>query len=220
MAGAISELLHEPLNKLRIIAKIKPGQKLNTINQFDIYTDSLYNRLVRMLSRENRFENTRYLQNFYKNVFDLSDNLIKEYKNINDTNKKKYMLQTIINVASELKESVTGLNNLLETYQTSEKTVAEIDGIIKDYFIITYNALLESLQPAELSDALKKPVIFNNKVIITGTEIDDIKMRSDVTVSDNFNDQLQNGELSNNLHDHCELLNDQRKNDILINNNN
>jgi len=155
-------IIHNHLNGLRIISKIRVGQKINTINGLSVYKEGFMSWVNRIWFKDSKIETLRVLTELYtviyKNVDDIikNDNLTKS-----DLNTRNYLL---IKLAEQLRSSVTGIENLSKTYINYQTTTAGLEGIVHDYLIITYQTIIENIIIDE-SPELKKNIVYNNDVI-------------------------------------------------------
>ena len=62
----MNNIIHDHLNKLRLISKLRQGQSLDTNGQLSVYEFSYMNWLWRKWHNSNKEEVVRYLQEFYK----------------------------------------------------------------------------------------------------------------------------------------------------------
>jgi len=166
--------MHEYLNKLRIISKIRPGQRLYTINNdLTVYEESIIQWIYRKWYRDSKDETTRILQDLYKSidqeVEQLTFNLkVGFFENSSDTKKSDIVSkkkQLIITLAEKIKSSIVGIENLSKTYEQYPKTTAILEGIVQDFAIVIYKHLLEYIPVSELGKYLKGNISYNGTII-------------------------------------------------------
>jgi hypothetical protein len=166
----MNDVMHDLLNKLRVISKIKEGQKLDTANGLNVYTEGWVNWLLRKWNRDNKDEGIRYLRELYKALQQSVETVINE-RSIQLANQKKSMATyVLINAASELKASVKGLDNMCKTYANFPTTVAALDGILKDYVIVTYSSLMEAIPEDKLTKDLRESITYGGVVVYNGKD--------------------------------------------------
>lgn len=159
----MNDVMHDLLNKLRVISKIKEGQKLDTANGLNVYTEGWVNWLLRKWNRDNKDEGIRNLRDLYKALQQSVETVINE-------SKKSMATYVLINAASELKASVKGLDNMCKTYANFPTTVAALDGILKDYVIVTYSSLMEAIPEDKLTKDLQESITYGGVVVYNGKD--------------------------------------------------
>jgi hypothetical protein len=98
------------------------------------------------------------------------ETVINESKNSSSESKKSMAIYVLINAASELKASVRGLDNMCKTYNGYPTTVAALDGILKDYVIVTYSSLMEAIPPDKLTKSLRESITYGGVVVYNGID--------------------------------------------------
>jgi hypothetical protein len=166
----MNDTMHVLLNKLRVIGKIKENQKLDTSNGINVYVDGWINWFFRKWNRDNKDEGIRNLRDLYKAFQQSVETVINESKHSNTESKKSMAIYVLINAATELKNSVRGLENLTKTYAAYPTTTAEIDGILKDYVIVTYSSLMDSIPKDKLTKDLRESITFCGVVVYNGID--------------------------------------------------
>ena len=164
----MNDVMHGLLNKLRIISKIKEGQKLDTSNGLSVYDDGWFNWFLRKWNRDNKDEGIRFVLDLYKSLQQSIETIINESKVSHPESKKSMAIYVLINAASELKASIRGLDNLCKTYAKFPTAVAAIDGILKDYVIVTYSSLLEAIPADKLTKDLKESITYGGIIVYNG----------------------------------------------------
>ncbi len=148
--------MHDLLNKLRIIGKIREGQKLDVANGLHVYSDSWFNWIMRKWNRDNKDEGVRCILDLYKALGQSVDVLINDTKTVKNDIRRINNIYVMINIASNIKNSIKGLDNLAKTYNNYPSTTSAIEGIVKDYVIVIYNSLIDNIPlektPKELLD--------------------------------------------------------------------
>lgn len=170
MTGAMTDVTHDLLNRLRVVSKIKEGQKLDISNGVNVYSDGWYSWFMRKWNRDNKDEGIRFLRDLYKAVQQSAETIINESK-YSTSEAKKHMANYVINnIAVELRASIRGLENMHKTYAHYPTTTAAIDGILKDYVIVTYSSLLEAIPKDKIAKELKESITFMGIVVYRGEE--------------------------------------------------
>lgn len=136
--------LHGLLNKLRLIASIKPGQKLDTSKpNVDIYQSGWISWIRRKINGDDKDASIRYLTSLYRQVH-------QELKKIQDKKSKELFQNVIVS-------SCDGLINLKNTYRGFSLTQISLQGIIDDFAdpalkLVTPQIIMihkRKIQPAE-----------------------------------------------------------------------
>lgn len=203
----MNDTMHELLNKLRVIGKLREGQKLSTNgNELYIYVDGWLSWVIRRWNQDSKDEGIRTLRDIYRSLSQSAEALINETKNHNDA-KKSLAIYTIINVAVELKNSIRGLDNLSKTYIKYPTTVASLEGILRDYIIIIYKSLLSAIPNDKLPKELKESISYGGFIVYKGTEDHVIDIISDVY--DKANNNVRSATNSNvrNINDEINRAN-------------
>ncbi len=158
----MNNTMHSLLNKLRIISKIRPGQRLDTTNELTVYEEGWTSWIYRKWYRDNKDETIRVLQDLYKSIEQHTEQLISSVSTSSPLYLKK--IRVIINLAKQLYLSIEGLDNLAKTYSNYPKVVASIEGIIQDYAIASFAILIASIPEDNLLPVLKRDITFNGSV--------------------------------------------------------
>lgn len=167
----MNNIMHEHLNKLRIISTIREGQKLNTSHgQLSVYEPSMINWFYRKWNNDSKDEGTNCLRTFYANLDQAVEQHLSEIKNCEarETHKKKRLLYVASTIAEKIKLSITGIEKLSKTYVEYPKTTSELEGIVQDIAIVTYKQLIENLPSEYITDKLKERITYNGTTLYNG----------------------------------------------------
>jgi hypothetical protein len=164
----MNNMLHEQLNRLRLISKLQEGQSLDTGNGLTVYEFSYTNWLWRKWNRDNKDEVTRFLQEFYRSIDQSVEQLVGDIRLTKDEHKKNKLLHVASNLAEKLKSSISGVEKLSRTYATYPKTTSTLEGIVQDFAIVTYKQLLEVMPRDKLTKSLKDNVTYNGMILYIG----------------------------------------------------
>ncbi len=170
MSSAMNDIMHELLTKLRVISKIREGQKLDASNGLTVYTDGWINFFLRKWNRDNKDEGVRVLRDLYKALQQSVETIINESKHSPSDSKKSMAIYVLINAASELKSSIRGLDNMCKTYAGYPTTIASLDGVLHDYVLVTYSSLLEAIPHNKLTPELRESITYCGKIVYKGTD--------------------------------------------------
>ena len=168
MTDTMNSVTHELLTKLRVISKIKEGQKLDTANGLNIYTDGWINWLMRKWNRDTKDESVRYLRELYISIGQSIDPIIKTALMSPHTRRKQNAIYILVSAAKEIRASVKGLDALARTYSAFPTTIAALEGIVTDYIIVTYNAIITAIPIHVIPKDFKESVLYSGRVIIKG----------------------------------------------------
>ncbi len=162
----MNNVIHDYLNKLRLISKLKEGQSLCVKDHVSIYEFNYVNWFWRKLYNDNKNEVARFLQEFYKSIDQSVELLVSDLKN------KPKNISVIINLAEKIKLSIHGIENLSKTYNNYPQIVAILEGIIQDYAISSYKQLLENIPVNCRTKYLNDDVMYNETVLYTNKVAD------------------------------------------------
>ncbi len=158
----MNNTMHTLLNKLRIIGKIRAGQRLDTTNELTVYEEGWASWIYRKWYRDNKDETIRVLQELYKSIEQHTEQLISSVTNSSPSYAKK--IRVVINLAKQLYLSIEGLDNLAKTYSNYPKVVASIEGIIQDYAVASFALLIAAIPEDSLLPILRRDINFNGSV--------------------------------------------------------
>lgn len=164
--SSMKGILHELLTKVRVISKIEEGQSLDTTNGFSIYKKGFFAWFWRKLGGDNKNECVRAISDLFKLLNQTVIAVLDEYKNTASLEKSTAILYDLKNTALGIKDSMKGLDNLAKTYQQWPAIVAKLEGIIKDFIVVTYDAILRTMSGADmLTNELQENLIFCNVIV-------------------------------------------------------
>jgi hypothetical protein len=173
---AMNNIIHDYLNKLRLISKLKEGQSLYVKDTVNIYEFNYINWLWRKFYNDNKNEVVRYLQELYKSIDQSIEILINEINTHNkETFKKKSDITIAIILAEKIKSSINGIENLSKTYIHFPQTVAMLEGIIQDYAISSYKQLMEIIPEELKTKNLSGNVIYNDIILYQEIMTEDLQ---------------------------------------------
>ena len=174
----MNDVMHDLLNKLRIIGKIREGQKLDVANGLHVYSDSWFNWIMRKWNRDNKDEGVRCILDLYKALGQSVDVLINDTKNVKNDIKRINNVYVMINIASNIKNSIKGLDNLAKTYNNYPSTTSAIEGIVKDYVVVIYNSLIDNIPLEKIPKDLLDNILFMGYNIFGGSIEDQINIEN------------------------------------------
>jgi hypothetical protein len=170
--------LSDQLTKLRIIAKLKEGQTLDTSNGVDIYNYGILSWFWRKWSTDSKERCVITVRELYNVFGQCVDHLLDSLNNTQLPEKRNAIYHTIVECAKALKASIKGLEELSKTYKNYPKTTASLEGIVIDLAIVTYQQLLRVLSDSQLVKGLREDVIYNGSVLYKGKGLDESKLNT------------------------------------------
>jgi hypothetical protein len=109
---------------LRLVSKIEVGNKLVQNDKYVNIDTSYFQSVTRWFRGANRNNTIKFMSFVFTKAFELNDKLLE--KKTNDS------IQTLLRLNSDLKNSLTGLTNLKQTYFYDKLVQSEIDVMIDD----------------------------------------------------------------------------------------
>lgn len=144
----MNDIVDQLLVKLKIISKIRSNEKVEINNdKISLQDINFYNSLIRYIRGDSRDKTISYISDIINNSIDvlltfinsnhLQNAIQNKNKHINDdniSNNSKYEFMkcytSLLNLATELKNSLEGLENLRTTYQDDVHTASKIEVIM------------------------------------------------------------------------------------------
>lgn len=166
----MNDTMHEHLNKLRIISKVRSGQRLDTTNGLTVYEDSFYNWFIRKYYHDGKDESVRYLQDLYRGINQFAKQLVANIENSRESDRKARRMQIAINMAVLIKSSVAGVENLSKTYVPYPKTTAMLEGIVHDFAIVAYTDLLQAIPTAKYNKRMQESISYHGVILYLGLD--------------------------------------------------
>jgi hypothetical protein len=165
----MDSILHQYLTKLRIISKIPEHGKLDTTqNDLNIYYGNIMNWVWRKFNGDSKECATKYLVNLYREINSFSDQLmynITTEQNIVGKNKKITML---VSLTEKINESLSGIRNLIGTYQDYLKVVSVLECLEQDIIIPQYHSLKKFIPKEYHTEILKSAISYSYIRMSTG----------------------------------------------------
>ena len=119
---------------LIILSKLKANQKLCIINNSLFIDIKFFKSITRYYNNDSRLNTINYLEHLDKKLTIELEELIKTF---NIDKKDKYLLETntniLINLNYNLKLSLMGINNLIQTYINDEVIKSRIELLITNF---------------------------------------------------------------------------------------
>ena len=156
----MNNVVHNHLNKLRLIARIKEGQSLSTTNGLSIYEPTWWYWTWRKIYADCKDEVVRCLHDIYITVDQSAEQLILEVKTAKDDKRIK-LIDLVISFAEKIKASFAGIENLCRTYVKYPETVSNLEGIVQDIAFLTYKQLVSNIPDAYMTPYLRENITLN-----------------------------------------------------------
>ncbi len=121
---AIELTTEEIFVNLRLISRIEVGDKLMQYDKHFNIDNGYFRSITRWYKGENRKNTIQFMSAIFSKAFELNDKLLED--------KTEDSVQTLIRLNSDLKNTLTGLNNLKQTYYSDKLVQSEIDVIMDD----------------------------------------------------------------------------------------
>jgi hypothetical protein len=135
-------VIHTYLTRLRIISKIPTNGKIDTTNNdLNIYYNTLSNWIMRKIQGDNKDNATKYLIDLYREINSFSDQLMSNVNTETDEIHKHKKIIMLTSLAEKIKESLTGIRNLIGTYKDYLKTVSLLECLEQDIIMPQYRVL-------------------------------------------------------------------------------
>lgn len=159
----MENILHLYLCKLRIISKIPVGGKLNiTQNDLNIYYGGLFGWLFRKAYGDNKDNAAKYLVDLYREINSFSEQLMYNIEIENSEVRKRKKIAMLVSITEKLKESLTGVRNLIGTYKSYLKIVSLLECLEQDVIIPQYRILLKFIPDVYHTEILKTVITYSH----------------------------------------------------------
>ena len=109
---------------LRLISKIEVGNKLVKTDKYINIDTSYFQSITRWFRGANRNDTVKFMSLIFSKAFELTNKLLED--------KSEDSIQTLLRLNSELKNSLTGLVNLKQSYANDKLVQSEIDVMMDD----------------------------------------------------------------------------------------
>lgn len=149
--------VHEVIGKLKFLAKIKLGEKINVKDLFVRDNDSITQRFLRTVrnwttyfSASDTVESKEATLAFIQDTVNTALTLIAVYQSESD----KYKKNLAELITKNLEESKNGIRNLISTYQNDRRFISEAEAVIQ-----TLEVRIVSMKIKGLTDSSFMPNI-------------------------------------------------------------
>ena len=143
------------ISKLKFIASIEIGKRVNLYNYTLIDDNILNNILRRFVYNDSRWHTLRFIDNTVSNAFEIA----RKYSRREDIQDKTLVNRIIEDIAA----SIRGIENLCQTYKNDRKFVADVQ-IIRDSIPAMISDFKISLQKTVNPEDLLSTLLEINKI--------------------------------------------------------
>jgi hypothetical protein len=159
----MENILHTYLTRLRLISKIPINGKLSTThNDLNIYYGGVVGWLYRKAYGDNKDNATKYLIDLYREINSFSDQLMYNIETEQSEIRKRKKTTMLVSLTEKLKESLTGVRNLIGTYKDYLKIVSLLECLEQDLIIPQYRTLLKFIPMAYHTEILKTEITYSH----------------------------------------------------------
>lgn len=165
----MDSILHQYLTKLRIISKIPEHGKLDTTqNDLNIYYGTIMNWVWRKFNGDSKECTTKYLVSLFREINSFSDQLMYNITTEQNPICKNKKLTMLVSLTEKVKESLTGIRNLIGTYHDYLKVVSVLECLEQDIIIPQYQSLKKFIPNDYQTDILKTAISHSHIHMSTG----------------------------------------------------
>jgi hypothetical protein len=159
----MENILHLYLCKLRIISKIPVGGKLDTTqNDLNIYYGGVFGWLFRKAYGDNKENATKYLIELYREINSFSEQLMYNINTEQNDIRCRKKTTMLVSLTEKMKESLTGIRNLIGTYKGYLKIVSLLECLEQDLIIPQYRTLTKFIPNEYHTEILKTAITYSH----------------------------------------------------------
>jgi len=167
----MDSILHNYLTKLRIISKIPERGRLDTTqNDLNIYTPTVANWMWRKINGDSKECTTKYLVGLYREINAFSDQLMYNINTETNNIVKNKRITMLVSLAEKIKESLSGIRNLICTYQEFIKIVSTLECLEQDIIIPQYQSMKRFIPLEYQTDIIKSAITYEHIHMSTGMQ--------------------------------------------------
>ena len=156
-------VVHTYLTKLRIISKIPVNGRLDiTNNDLDIYKDSFINWILRKWSNDCKDNATKYLYDLYREINAFSNQIMDNINFEQLESRKVCLIIMLVSLAEKIKESLSGIRNLIGTYKDWLKTSSNLECLEQDIIMPQFRILKNFIPEKFHTDILKSNITYSH----------------------------------------------------------
>lgn len=156
-------VVHTYLTKLRIISKIPTNGRLNiTNNDLDIYKESFINWILRKWGSDCKDNATKYLYDLYRDINSFSNQIMDNVNFEQVESRKVCLIIMLVSLAEKIKESLSGIRNLIGTYKEWLKTSSNLECLEQDIIMPQFRILKNFIPEKFHTDIIKSKVTYSH----------------------------------------------------------
>ena len=125
--------IYQIISNLKIIGKIPEGGRLSIVySEINIYEDGLFSWLLRKYHNDSKERCCSFLHKFYRDLAGFVDAYIREIESEQTQKLKERKINLLASLRDNLKASVVGIENLIQTYKDYLKVVSSLELVRND----------------------------------------------------------------------------------------
>ena len=192
-------VVHTYLTKLRIISKIPVNGRLNiTNNDLDIYKESFINWILRKWGNDCKDNATKYLYDLYRDINSFSNQIMDNINFEQIESRKVSLIIMLVSLTEKIKESLSGIRNLIGTYKEWLKTSSNLECLEQDIIMPQFRILKNFIPGKFHTDIIKSNVTYSH--VYTGGMISSPLKKSPIDKLSTNGDTCKDIGLSFNPH--------------------
>lgn len=155
----MENILHNYLTRLRIISKCPVNGRLDTThNDINIYYGGIISWMYRKAYGDSKENTTKYLIDLYREINSFSDQLMYNILMEQNDIRRRKKLTMLVSLTEKMKESLSGIRNLIGTYKEYLKIVSLLECLEQDLIIPQYRTLLKFIPEPFHTEILKTSI--------------------------------------------------------------
>lgn len=159
----MENILHNYLTKLRIISKIPEHGRLSIANNdLNIYYGGVFGWLFRKAYGDNKDGAAKYLIDLYREINSFSEQLMYNIDTERNEIRMRKKITMLVSLTEKLKESLSGIRNLIGTYKDYLKIISLLECLEQDLIIPQYRTLLKFIPKSYHTKILKTPIAYSH----------------------------------------------------------
>lgn len=125
--------IYQIISNLKIIGKIPEGGRLSIVySEINIYEDGLLSWLARKYYGDSKERCCSFLHKFFRDLAGFVDAYIREIESEQTQKLKERKINLLASLRDNLKDSVSGIENLIQTYKDYLKVVSSLELVRND----------------------------------------------------------------------------------------
>jgi hypothetical protein len=159
----MENILHNYLTRLRIISKCPVNGRLDTThNDINIYYGGIIGWMYRKAYGDNKENTTKYLIDLFREINSFSDQLMYNILTEQSDIRRRKKLTMLVSLTEKMKESLSGIRNLIGTYKDYLKIVSLLECLEQDLIIPQYRTLLKFIPEPFHTEILKTAITYSH----------------------------------------------------------